>query len=94
MNPINKYDLTAEERKGALRYLMFLKENAVERLRAAAVLMVGNNGTTCRKTIHPPQQLPLRHYYSPASSTQSKGATSQHATSPAPSCNLTWKAKS
>jgi hypothetical protein len=46
MDPINKYDLTAEERKGALRYLMFLKENAVERLRAAAVLMVGNNGTT------------------------------------------------
>ena len=26
MDPINKYDLTAEERKGALRYLMFLKE--------------------------------------------------------------------
>ena len=26
MDPVNKYDLTAEERKGALRYLMFLKE--------------------------------------------------------------------
>jgi hypothetical protein len=26
MSPINKYDLTAAERKGALRYLMFLKE--------------------------------------------------------------------
>jgi hypothetical protein len=26
MNPVNKYDLTPEERKGALRYLMFLKE--------------------------------------------------------------------
>ena len=26
MEPIDKYDLTAEERKGALRYLMFLKE--------------------------------------------------------------------
>jgi hypothetical protein len=26
MTPINKYDLTPEERKGALRYLMFLKE--------------------------------------------------------------------
>jgi hypothetical protein len=26
MSPIGKYDLTAEERKGALRYLMFLKE--------------------------------------------------------------------
>jgi hypothetical protein len=26
MDPINKYNLTAEERKGALRYLMFLKE--------------------------------------------------------------------
>jgi hypothetical protein len=26
MTPINKYDLTAAERKGALRYLMFLKE--------------------------------------------------------------------
>jgi hypothetical protein len=26
MMPVNKYDLTPEERKGALRYLMFLKE--------------------------------------------------------------------
>jgi hypothetical protein len=26
IDPINTYDLTAEERKGALRYLMFLKE--------------------------------------------------------------------
>jgi hypothetical protein len=26
MKPVGKYDLTAEERKGALRYLMFLKE--------------------------------------------------------------------
>jgi hypothetical protein len=26
MDPINKYNLTAEERKWALRYLMFLKE--------------------------------------------------------------------
>jgi hypothetical protein len=25
MTPVNKYDLTPEERKGALRYLMFLK---------------------------------------------------------------------
>jgi hypothetical protein len=46
MDPINKYDLTAEERKGAFRYLMFLKEKRVERSRAVAVLMVGNNGTT------------------------------------------------
>jgi hypothetical protein len=46
MDPMNKYNLTAEERKGALRYLMFLKENAVERSRAAAVLMVRNNRTT------------------------------------------------
>jgi hypothetical protein len=30
MDSINKYDLTAKERKGALRYLMFLKEKAVE----------------------------------------------------------------
>jgi hypothetical protein len=26
MRPVNKYDLTPAERKGALRYLMFLKE--------------------------------------------------------------------
>jgi hypothetical protein len=26
MPPVNKYNLTPEERKGALRYLMFLKE--------------------------------------------------------------------
>jgi hypothetical protein len=26
MKPVGKFDLTAEERKGALRYLMFLKE--------------------------------------------------------------------
>jgi hypothetical protein len=26
MDPVNKYDLSGEERKGALRYLMFLKE--------------------------------------------------------------------
>jgi hypothetical protein len=26
MSPVHKYDLRGEERKGALRYLMFLKE--------------------------------------------------------------------
>jgi hypothetical protein len=28
MEPVNKYDLTGEERKGALRYLVFLKEKS------------------------------------------------------------------
>jgi hypothetical protein len=33
MEPVNKYDLTAEERRGALRYLMFLKEKRCRKIK-------------------------------------------------------------
>jgi hypothetical protein len=46
MTPINKYDLTPEERKGALRYLMFLKESGVEPLRDVDVQTEDPNAAT------------------------------------------------
>jgi hypothetical protein len=89
MSPIDKYDLTPEEQKGALRYLMFLKEKQCGAIK----------GRGCADGRSQRGYMTKVETSSPTIATKSlmltcvidavKNELSRHATYPAPSCNLT-----
>ena len=55
--PKHCYELSAEQRKKTLRYLMYLKEKRCEKTRQGDVPMDGNNGSTRTKRYQ------LAHHY-------------------------------
>jgi hypothetical protein len=90
IRPVDKYDLTPEEQKGALRYLMFLKEKRCGTIK----------GRGCADGRKQRETMTKEETSSPTVATEAliltcvidailKDVTSQHATYRVPSCNLT-----
>lgn len=64
------------QKKAALNYLMFLKENSAEKSREEAALTTANNAPTQPKKKPAPPPLLLNQYYYHAQSTPMRDATS------------------
>lgn len=61
VTPIHPRNMTREELKRSLQYLMFLKQKRCEKIKGRDALMAVHNGSSSRKTRHHRLHCPYTH---------------------------------